>query len=164
MANEYYISQVWLGLLDAERLLRYYGALATRLQRWHMGSTAFVAAGSTSAVGALLLDAPDWIPEVLAAAVAAVALWASYYGHASKAAIAEATRDGCADLALEWRDLWTRLADLDDNGAAQEMAALRRREEMATARVPTHLAAHQRLNERCAQEAYQVLGDEYAVP
>lgn len=163
MANEYYVSQVWLGLLDAERLLRYYAALAARLQRWHMALTALVAAGSTSAVGALLLDAPNWVPEVLAAGVAAAALWASYYGHASKAAVAEAARDGCADLALSWRDLWTRIAGLDDNEAAEETAELRRREEMATARVPAHLAAHRRLNERCAKEAYRVLGDEYAV-
>ena len=163
MANEYYVSQVWLGLLDAERLLRYYGALAARLQRWHMGLTAFVAVGSTGALGALLFDAPEYVPEVLAAAVAAAALWASYYGYASKAAVAEATRDGCADLALEWRDLWTRLASLDDDEAAEQVMRLRRREEMATARVPAHLAADQRLNERCAAETYRVLGDEYAV-
>ena len=163
MVNEYYISQTWLGLLDAERLSRYYGAKAARLQRWHFGLTAVVAIGSTSAVGALLLGTPDWIPEVLAATVAAAAIWTSYYGHASKAAMAEATRDGCADLALSWRDLWTRISDLDDDDAAQEIAALRRREEMATARIPAHLAADQRLNERCAEEAYGVLGDEYAV-
>lgn len=162
MASECYVSQVWLGLLDAERLLRYYGALAARLPRWHLGLTAFVAIGSTGALGALLLDAPVWVPEVLAAAVAAVAVWTSYYGHASKAAVAEASRDGCADLALAWRDLWTRISALDDGDAAEEIATLRRREEMATARIPAHLTANHRLNERCAEEAYQVLGDEYA--
>ena len=163
MASEHFVSQVWLGLLDAERLLRYYGALAARLQRWHLSLTAFVAIGSTGALGALLLEAPVWVPEALAAAVAAVALWTSYYGHASKAALAETSRDGCADLALAWRDLWTRISALDDDEAAEEIAVLRRREEMATARVPAHLAANRRLNQRCAEEAYRVLGDEYAV-
>ena len=163
MASEYYVSQAWLGLLDAERLLRYYGALAARLQRWHLGLTAFVAIGSTGAFGALLLGAPVWVPEALAAAVAAVALWTSYYGHASKAAVAEASRDGCVDLAVSWRDLWTRISALDDDDAAEEIAMLRRREEMVTARVPAHLAANHRLNEQCAKEAYRVVGDEYAV-
>ena len=162
MASDFFVSQVWLGLLDAERLLRYYGKLAARLQRWHMAFTAFVALGSTSAVGALLFGAPDWVPEILAAAVAASALWLSYYGHASKAAVAEAARDGCADLALSWRDLWARVADLEDEELGQEVTALRRREEMATARVPAHLAANEQLNERCAAEAYGVVGDEYA--
>ena len=50
MVSDHNISQVWLGLLDAERLSRYYQAMAARLQRWHMGLTAFVALGSTGAV------------------------------------------------------------------------------------------------------------------
>ena len=163
MASDHNISQVWLGLLDAERLWRYYHAMAARLQRWHMGLTAFVALGSTGAVSSLLLGAPDWVAEILAGAVAAVAVWTSYYGHASKAAMMEAARDSCADLALSWRDLWARLDDMDDADAWREIQSLQRRDEAATSRVPAHLAARHRLNRRCAEEAYAVLGAEYAV-
>ena len=163
MANEHNISQIWLGLLDAERLSRYYQAMAARLQRWHMALTAFVALGSTGAVSSLLLGAPDWVAEVLAGAVAAVAIWTSYYGHASKAALMESARDSCADLALSWRDLWARLEGLDDEDAWREVQGLQRREEAATARVPAHLTARHRLNRRCAEDAYAVVGDEYAV-
>lgn len=163
MTNEHDISQVWLGLLDAERLSRYYEAMAARLQRWHMALTAFVALGSTGAVSSLVLGAPDWVAELLAGAVAAVAVWTSYYGHASKAALMEAARDSCADLALCWRDLWARLEGLDDAEAWREIQSLKRREEAATARVPAHLGANERLNEQCAKDAYAVLGSEYAV-
>lgn len=163
MATEHNISQVWLGLLDAERLSRYYRAVATRLQRWHLALTAFVALGSTGAVSSLLLGAPDWVAELLAGAVAAVAVWTSYYGYASKAALMEAAGASCADLALSWRDLWARLDGLDDADARREIQSLKRREEAATARVPVHLAADTHLNERCAKDAYAVLGAEYSV-
>ena len=163
MASEHDISQVWLGLLDAERLTRYYAAMAVRLQRWHMGLTAFVATGSTGAVGSLLFDAPNWVAEVLAGAVAVAAVWTSYCGHASKAATMEAARDGCADLALLWRDLWARLEGLDGADAWGEIRNLRRREELVTARVPSHLAERHGLNVRCAKDAYSTLGNEYAV-
>ena len=162
MASEHDISQVWLGLLDAERLTRYYQVVAKRLQRWHMGLTAFIALGSTGAVGALLLDAPDWVAQLLAVAVAAAAVGTSYYGHASKAALAEAAGANCADLALCWRDLWARLNSLDETDAWREIQSLKRRENETTARVPAHLAGNRSLNERCAEDAYTVLGAEYA--
>ena len=133
------------------------------MQRWHMGLTAFVALGSTGAVCSLLLGAPDWVAELLAGAVAAVAVWTSYYDHASKAALMEAASVSCADLALCWRDLWARLDGLDEADAWREIQSLKRREEAATARIPAHLVADRCLNERCAEDAYAVLGTEYAV-
>ena len=163
MPSEHYISQVWLGLLDAERLKRYYAAMAVRLQRWHMGLTAFVVTGSTGAVGFLLIGAPNWLAEVLAGAVAVATVWTSYYGYASKAATMEAVRGDCADLALLWRDLWVQLEGLDDADAWSEIRDLKRREELATALVPSHLAAHDGLNLRSAKDAYRVLENEYAL-
>ena len=163
MASEHSISQVWFGLLDAERLSRYYRVVATRLQRWHMALTALVALGSTGAVGSLLLGAPLGVAEALAAVVAAAAVWTAYYGHASKAALTEAAGMNCADLALCWRDLWARLDGLDEVAVRHEIESLKRREQAATARVPAHLAADGRLNERCAKDAYDVLGTVYAV-
>lgn len=96
----------------------------------------------------MLLGAPDWVAELLAGAVAAVAVWTCYYGHASKAALMEAARDSCADLALCWRELWARLDGLDVAEAWREIRILKHREEAATARVPAHLAA----DERCAED------------
>ena len=163
MASDHNISQVWLGLLDAERLSRYYAEMAARLQRWHMGLMALIALGSTGAVATLLLSAPAGVAESLAGTVAAAAVWTSYYGHASKAAMMEAARDGCADLALRWRNLWAQLESLDEAQAWREIQHLQRQEELATARVPAHLTTKRRLNERCAKEAYTVIGNEYAV-
>lgn len=163
MASDHDISQVWLGLLDAERLSRYYEAMAARLQRWHIGLMALIALGSTGAIATLLLNAPAGVAEVLAGTVALAAAWTSYYGHASKAAMTEAARDGCAELALRWRDLWARLESLDEADARREIEQLHRQEERATARVPAHLTTRRRLNERCAEEAYSVLGNEYAI-
>lgn len=163
MASEHNIEQAWLGLLDAERLSRYFRAMSVGLQRWHMGLTAFVAFGSTGAVASLLIDATDWVAKLLAVSVAAAAVWNFHYGYASKAATMEAAGNGCADLALAWRDLWVRLEGLDDASAWQEIKSLRDREQAATERVPAHLASRHRLNEQCAKDTYDVLGNEYAV-
>ena len=163
MAQQHDIDQAWLGLLDAERMSRYYQAMAARLQRWHMGLTAFVALGATGAVGSLLSGAPDWVAELLAVGVAAAAVWSFYYGHASKAAMMEAAGNNCADLALRWRNLWARLDALDGEEALREIQGLQRREQAATENVPAHLASRHRLNVKCAEETYAVLGAEYAV-
>lgn len=163
MASEHTLSQVWLGLLDAERMARYYQALAVRMQRWHMALTAFVAFGSTGAMGSLLIGAPDWVAEVLATAVAAAGVWTFYYDHASKAALLEVAAESCAKLTLCWRDLWARLEGLDEAEAWREVQRLRRKELDATARVPASLAVRRWLNQKCAKETYEVLGDEYAV-
>ena len=163
MAQQHDIDQAWLGLLDAERMSRYYRTMAARLQRWHMGLTAFVALGATGAVGSLLVDAPDWVAELLAVAVAAAAVWNYTYGHASKAAMMGTVGNSCADLALRWRNLWAVLEALDDDEARREIQGLQRREQEATKHLPAHLASRHRLNVKCAEEAYAVLGAEYAV-
>ena len=163
MAREHDIDQAWLGLLDAERTSRYYQAMAARLRRWHMGLTAFVALGATGAVGSLLSGAPEGVAAVLGVAVAAAAVWSFYYGHASKAAMMEAAGNDCAEIALCWRNLWAHLEGLDGEEARREIEDLQRREQAATERVPAHLARRHRLNQRCAQEAYAVVGAEYAV-
>lgn len=163
MAQQHDIDQAWLGLLDAERMSRYYRTMAARLQHWHMGLTAFVALGATGAVGSLLVGAPDWVAELLAVAVAGAAVWNYTYGHASKAAMMETAGNSCADLALRWRHLWARLEALDDDEARREIEGLQRREQEATKHLPAHLAHRHRLNVKCAEETYAVLGGEYAV-
>lgn len=163
MASDHNLRQVWLGLLDAERMARYYQALAVRMRWWHTALTAFVALGSTGAMSSLLIGAPDWVAEVLATAVAAAGVWTFYYGHASKAAMLGTAADSCAELTLRWRDLWVRLEGMDDAEAWQEVQDLKRQELTATARVPASLAVRARLNRKCAKEAYDVLSDEYAV-
>ena len=163
MASDHSVSQVWLGLLDAERMSRYYQALAVRMQRWHMALTASVAFGSAGAMSSLLLGAPDWVAEVLATAVAAAGVWTFYYGHASKAAMLEVAAERCAELTLDWRDLWARLEGVGDAEAWQAVQHLRRQEPTATTKVPAGLAVRRRLNKKCAEEAYGVWGHEYAV-
>ena len=162
MASEHHISLVWHGLLDAERLSRYYLAMAARQQRWHMGLTTFVALGSVGAAASLLFGAPDWVAGSLAASVAAIAVLPYSHGHASYAVLTEAAAASCSHLALSWRDLWARLDGLDEEDAWREIHALKHKEALTTARVPSHLAANKRLNEQCAEEAYAVLGEEYA--
>lgn len=162
MASEHHISLVWHGLLDAERLSRYYLAVTARQQRWHMGLAAFVVLGSVGVAASLLFGAPDWVAGSLAAPVAAIAVWRYSHGHASYAALTEATAASCSDLTLSWRDLWARLDGLDEEDAWREIHALKHKEALTTARVPSHLAADEHLNVQCAEEAYAVLREEYA--
>ena len=156
-------AEVWYGLLDAERLARYYDAVAARLQHWHLAMTAFVATGSTGAVASLLFDTglPDWVAGLLVLAVAAVTVWMSYYGYASLAATAESAARSLSALSLEWREVWLRVEDMDEAEVAGRISELASRSNQATAHVPARLAGHRRLNERCASETYQVVGNQY---
>lgn len=157
MASEHNISQAWLGLLDAERLTRYYQAVTRRLQVRCRRLTGLERLGNCGILLALLSDAPG-VAILLAATVLGLGTFNSSHSYY----LAEATSRNCADLALCWRTLWVRLNDLDETDAWREIQSLKRREEAATAKVPARLTDNERLNERCAKDAYAILSAEYA--
>ncbi len=162
MASEYNIQQVWLGILDSERLIRYYGRLASRLYRWHLAATAFIAIGSTAAAASLLTHLPTYISASLSMAVVAVALWSSYFDYSKKAAIASTTGDQCGKVALEWERLWVELTSLEDSDAHERIISLKRDMNAITAGAVQYNLMNDKLNEQCAKEANEVAQIQFA--
>ncbi len=162
MASEYNIQQVWLGLLDSERLIRYYGRMASRLYRWHLIATAFIAIGSTAAAASLLTHLPIYVSASLSMAVVAVALWSSYFDYSKKAAIASTTGDQCSNIALDWERLWVELTSLGDDEVYERVRVLKREMSVITSGAVQYNLLNDKLNEQCAKEANEAAEIQFA--
>ena len=86
--------------------------------------------------------------------------------YAKKAAVLHATSLECSALESDWRDLWHEVNDpeADDPEVRGRMKALNRRALEATGRAGTaDIREDERLNQKCAESAYKVVEDRYAV-
>lgn len=147
---------VWFGLLDADRVARYYNALAARLRRRRRLLDAFTAFGSTGAV-ASLLSAPTALPTALLLAVAVASVWSLVSRCSEDGALLTRVGDEMGRLADEWQLLWSEVDALGDDEARRRVAELSAAMGRCTDGVPPELADVRRLNERCAAETYAVM-------
>ena len=152
---------VWYGLLDAERVARYYNALAARLRRRRRLLDAFAAFGSTSAVASLLLSAPPWALAAFVLTSAAASVWSLVSRYGDDGALLTRVGDEMGRIAGEWQLLWSEVETLGDDEARGRVAALSEAMARCTEGVPPELADQRRLNERCAAETYRVMQAQY---
>ena len=146
--------QVWDGILDSERLVRYFLHRAERLRLTHLILTALLFTATSGAVAAALIQFPTVSAGVMIG-VAALSAWLYLADYAGKAEAARLLHLQFRDIATEWRRLWYS-AGLEGQDAVDE---LRRRE---TAIVSwCHVPVSQRLNEKCAGEAYETIRSEF---
>ena len=115
---------VWFGLLDADRVARYYNALAARLRRRRRLLDAFTAFGSTGAVASLLLSAPTALPTALLLAVAVASVWSLASRYSEDVALLTRVGDEMGRLADEWQLLWSQVDALGDDEARRRVAEL----------------------------------------
>ena len=165
--TEEYRNQVWYGMLDAERVSRYYMAIAEKMTRRHFIVTIFVVFAAASVSGGLLTNIPSQFVISLAAALAFVAIWSSYCDYSRKAAAAAMIADGCRDISLRWRRLWITQDRYLKDGYLPEIGELEREmdrvtssREIAWLQLPTD----HRINEKCAEEAYSAVEQEFKEP
>ena len=150
--------QIWFGLLDAERLTRYYGRLSDRMRRINFALTAFTLLASTAAFASLMVRLPDFVSALCFVGVAAALIWMHLSEYSKKAAIASVVAQQCEDLATEWRELWFRQNEESIDPLARA-ADLKRKENRITALYDS--ADDDALNQKCAQEAYTVVQAEF---
>ena len=146
------VNQVWEGLLESERLNRYYGRMAERFGRRHLWAMWSIALLSSGAVGTLLASLQSWVPLTLAALTAALALWASYNDYSRKGALAAAIAGQCMDLVQEWERLWRRGLYSEDTPARVDELAQKINRITAPA-LHAHGFVDDKLNKRCSREA-----------
>ncbi len=152
--------QVWYPLLDAERLTRYYGHLATRFRRLQFVLNMFIAASTTGAAVSLLAQLPDqvsaWLSAGLFFMVAVGVAWMSYADYSKKATTAFIVSKQCGELALAWRQLWW---DMDAPDATKRAQELELRLNQIT---NVEIDIDDDLNQQCAEEAYATCQAEFA--
>ena len=156
-----YRDDVWYGLLDADRVARYYNALAARLRRRRRLLDAFAAFGSTSAVASLLLSAPPWALVAFVLTSAAASVWSLVSRYGDDGALLTRVGDEMGRIAGEWQLLWSKVESLGDDEAEGRVAELSEAMARCTEGVPPELTDRRRLNERCAAETYTVMQAQY---
>ena len=101
-------NRIWLGMLDTDRLGRYYGRIADRMQRLHFYFTVGIALSSSAAALSLLTHLPNLVSVVFFFMVAGAVIWASYARYSTKAVVASIIGKQCHELSVDWEQLWFR--------------------------------------------------------
>ena len=176
MTDEPIRQRAWLGLLDADRETLYLSFLANKMRRVHRIASTIVAVGSTAAFASFVVGVSGVfggsqagtiglqtgvVGSAISLLVAVVAIWSMISDYSRKAVIAMSLSDKCSELTLKWRRLWIELDDLGDDEALKRVEDLGRSDQEITRSVPHDLGINRRLNERCAEQAYQLIKQEY---
>ena len=151
--------------LDAERLSRYYGTLAERYRRrhrWWRYGLLLASTGVVADVLDLLPIASPGLAAVSGAVIAALVLWESAAGYATKAAVLHAIGIECQEFVLELRRLWghTQRGDMDSAAVRLQLNDIETGLLRITARPgEADIDEDEQLNMKSAEEGYQVIRD-----
>lgn len=160
-------NDIWQELLDSDRLVRYYEAVANHYRRRHAFTLlllGFGAASSFAAVFDILPGTVQSIAEPVANAfVGLVAVWVFIADYARKSAIAHTIGTQCNRLDIRWRELWADVERLEEDAARARLVALANEMAEVTQRSgDAGIAGNRRLNKRSEAAAFKTVSERYA--
>ena len=88
--------QVWMGILESDRLGRYYSAIADKARKKHQLLSVGITLAASSALAVFLTQLPEFFATV----------WTLYADYSGKAVMADVAANQYRDLSTEWRKLW----------------------------------------------------------
>ncbi len=144
---------VWEGVLDADRLARYYGYLTVRLRRLGRGLGASVVGLHLAAALTMAGPFPAWVPAAAMAAGAAAVVAYTCGRFEELAARAVGLHAGMERLSVDWQLLWSDARARDDAELREAWRELSLRQKELLARTPLEVPLAQGLAERCQREA-----------
>ena len=147
--------QIWMTILDAERLTRYYARLAIINKRAQFWLNIIVTLCSLAAATVLLIDIHKAVPATLFFVVAASTAWGIFAEYAKKATLAATAAKECAKAKTDAVELWY---DQYADDAMQRALTIARRLSDLTS---IDIEEDERLNRKCAEEAYIEIGYEF---
>lgn len=133
MLNEFQINKVWENMLAAEARSLYFADLASRYthrKQLITGMTFFLSSG---AAATLIGKLPQWVPLVLATAVALLSAYSMAVGLDRKIGTMAKLHSAWNQISVDYDRLWNHASD--DDAEAQLDEVLRREKE------PSELAA-----------------------
>ena len=98
--------QIWNGILDTDRMIRYYGMLSDKLRFRHQVASVVLAAIACGAAVPLLTQLPNYLAAVMFFLVAVATIWLLKADYSSKSTAASIFAAQYGYLAIEWRGLW----------------------------------------------------------
>ena len=157
---------IWQDLWDAERYVRYYGALADSYRIRHRNMR-------FALLAALLIEATVFLPNISdpvftfltvagGIAIAGLAAWDAISDYAKNSALLAVASEDCALVNTQWGELWL---DIESYAIDESQARARRRELLdkvnaIAGRVDVSL--DEKLNDSCEADAAKVLREKYA--
>lgn len=155
--HEELYGRIWYGILDAERLSRYYGRVSDRQQKLHHGLS--VAAIMLSVGGAiiLLLSWPAWLVSLLFLALTLVTSLMLVFDFSRRAETARIASRQMRTALSALRDLWTDRYFANPGQLSAKVAELEERMNVDTY---VDLIVDDKLNEQCQKEANDVINSE----
>ncbi len=148
------IRLVWEGVIDADRMCRYYGYLAGRMKLLGDVAQAAPAGFSLLALVALALQA-EWAALSALALSAAVATCGAIGRFHQKASLSGDLYGRLSRLSLEWQDVWAGAPGRDEAELREAWRELSQRTLAATERAPLEVPLWEDLAERSQREARQ---------
>ena len=141
--------QVWRGIYETERVMRYYQKLSDRMQILHDLLTWLTVICAAMAIIPLVINLPTLISVGFFGAVAVSTLWSIHAKYASKATATRFFAERYGDLAIQWRELWYGETD------QSAISALWRQYDT----IPNgyEIGVNEGLNDKAQREAYKVI-------
>ena len=141
--------QIWLGMLDSERAVRYCDKLNNKMKFRHKAIGTLLTGIACGAIAPVLAPIPQYYIGIALAAVAFLSVWFMVTDYSGKAAASRVIGDQYKDLVIEWKALWGR------NATQDEITVLQRRFDQIDK--GGDLGEHHSLNEEAMDEAENIL-------
>ena len=144
---------IWEGVVESDRMCRYYGYLAVRLNR--LGSLLLFAAvaASSSAVLSHLSHCPEWLAVAASTAAASAGVCLAIQKYPEKVARSAGIRRALSRQSLKWQHLWADVCDRDNAELKAAWRDLTRRQAAVVEHVPLELPLSQSLARRSRRAA-----------
>ncbi len=114
MQRELLDRQIWVGMVDSERVVRYCDKLARKMRFRHNLLSAFLTITACGSIAPLMANVSEYIVAVILVFVAFLSVWFLLADYSGKATASKIIAEQYRDLALEWRALWNREATQQD--------------------------------------------------
>ena len=157
---------VWIGLLNSERQMRYYGKLSKRHGNRSTAALTVLAILGIAEVAFVFADPAGVLVAITGVVIGALATWAQLGQDAKKAATLHSISIDCRYITLEMKALWDRIDDPDqsDDEVYVMHQGLMRRLLASTSRAgDVDIHEDEKLNEKCWDESCTVLENQYAI-
>ncbi len=162
MASEHTRNAVWQDMIDINRLVRYYHALADRYQRKRNILRLVLFAAATGSVTAFFELLPEIVYPISSGIIPLCIALDFAQDYSTKTAVLRSVTHDCQSLEIEWQTLWNRQAQLNDNEIIQQNTQLSQRLNMIAEKTDSiGIRENTALNEKCTDDAYQIMSDYY---
>ena len=163
MVSDQTRNDIWQELLDSDRLVRYYAAVANHYRRLHLFTLLLLAFGAASSFAAVLGVLPS-VQLIASALVGLVVAWVLIADYAKKAAVVHTISFQCSRLDVQWQSLWREVEHIEEEAARQRLVELANQMNDVTSRSgDAGIVENRRLNEKSEAVAFQTVNERYAV-